>query len=382
MSVSRRMLLLTGSAAVTVAGVTWAATRDPKAARAPWREAAAGFGDPRLDVLAYAILAPNPHNMQPWRIRLDGENALTVFCDHDRLLPETDPPNRQITIGFGAFLELLRQAAAERGFLAEITPFPEGQSHPALDDRPIAKVTLVQTDAVERDPLFGQVLLRRTNRAPFDTSKIPSADDLSAVVQTANSAVAAGFVAKPAMVEDLRALTIAAWRTEWALKRTREESINVTRIGKTENNTNPYGLSLAGAPMDAAAGLGLLTHEKMNEEGSTAYEQSLEFYEKACETASAYAWIKTASNTRIDQLESGRAWVRMQLAAATHGLGFHPLSQALQEFPEMAEHYARAHELLGAKEGETVQMLSRLGYATRKTPPAPREALISKLIPI
>jgi len=37
------------------------------------------------------------------------------------------------------------------------------------------------------------------------------------------------------------------------------------------------------------------------------------------------------------------------------------VSQALQEYTEMAEEYTLAHELL-AEEGHTVQMLLRLGF--------------------
>ena len=39
-------------------------------ATAPWREPGAGERDPRRWALAHAILAPNPHNRQPWLIDL------------------------------------------------------------------------------------------------------------------------------------------------------------------------------------------------------------------------------------------------------------------------------------------------------------------------
>ncbi|MEK7266773.1 MAG: twin-arginine translocation pathway signal protein, partial [Pseudomonadota bacterium] len=123
---TRRSVLQTGAAAVVILGAgaaAWSLTRAPTQAREPWSKAGTSFGDARLDALSYAILAPNPHNMQPWRIRLDGKDALSVYCDLDRLLPQTDPPNRQITIGFGCFLELLRQAAANKGIRTEVTPF-------------------------------------------------------------------------------------------------------------------------------------------------------------------------------------------------------------------------------------------------------------------
>ena len=172
--VTRRAVLTTGAASIVVAGLGgawWQATAPGTAAREPWRRAAEGFGDPRLDVLAYAILAPNPHNMQPWRVELNEGLRFTVFCDKNRLLPETDPPSRQITIGFGCFLELCRQAAAEAGYRARLTCFPDGEPVEQLDDRPIATVELVEDDAVERDALFSTVLARRTNRLEYDTDR-------------------------------------------------------------------------------------------------------------------------------------------------------------------------------------------------------------------
>ncbi|HNR77498.1 MAG TPA: hypothetical protein PKM48_10235, partial [Parvularculaceae bacterium] len=95
MTGTRRAFLTTAGAAVVIIGAGaggWALTRAPKKAREPWSAAGKSFGDARLDALAYAILAPNPHNMQPWRIRLDGDDALTVYADLSRMLPETDPP--------------------------------------------------------------------------------------------------------------------------------------------------------------------------------------------------------------------------------------------------------------------------------------------------
>ena len=61
------------------------------------------------------------------------------------------------------------------------------------------------------------------------------------------------------------------------------------------------------------------------------------------------------------------------------GLSLHPVSQALQEYPEMAAHYAQAHELL-AQEGHTVQMLGRVGYGPDipRTPRWPLEAKLTR----
>ncbi|HOP19741.1 MAG TPA: hypothetical protein PLV61_08535 [Parvularculaceae bacterium] len=381
MTTTRRAILMTagGAIAVTAAGAaSWSLTRAPKAARSPWREAAEGFGDPRLDALAYAILAPNPHNMQPWRVELESDDAFTLYCDPARLLPETDPPNRQITIGFGCFLELFRQAAAEKGMRAELTYFPEGEPQPTLDARPIARVTLADNGG-EPDPLFSEALARRTTRVPFDVKRVVSDDLLARVAAATVPGVNAGATNDAKRVEELRALAVDAWTTEWNNEATRRESIAVTRIGKRENNETPWGLSLTGPLMEGLMDVGVLTRAKMGVPGAMAYDQTLSYYNDACRTAMAFAWSTTTTNTRRDQLESGRAWVRMQLAANAAGLCFHPLSQALQEFPAMEAQYKKAHALLAGGEGRTVQMLARLGFAA-SPPPAPREPLSSKLL--
>ena len=56
----------------------------------------------------------------------------------------------------------------------------------------------------------------------------------------------------------------------------------------------------------------------------------------------------------------------------------HPLSQALQEYPEQAAHYQAAHQLM-AGAGQTVQMWTRLGYAREAGGPAPRRGLQAHL---
>ncbi|MCG8369643.1 MAG: twin-arginine translocation pathway signal protein [Proteobacteria bacterium] len=332
-------------------------------------------------MLAYSILAPNPHNMQPWQITLGEGRDFTVYCDLDRLLPETDPPNRQITIGFGCFLELCQQAAAETGFRADITYFPEGEPQPLLDGRPVAHVELVEDSSVLPDPLFSTVLDRRTNRLPYDISRSVDPGMLPELQGGAVDGVEVLATADAAFVEELRTFTTDAWRVEWDTASTRRESIEVMHIGKAAVDARPYGLSMDDRLTSTIGMLGLMSPEALDDPESSAYKESYKFYERACASAMAFVWSTTPSNTRRAQLEAGRAWVRTQLIANALGLSFHPLSQALQEFPEMAEYYKRAHGLLSTNAGDTVQMLARLGYAP-DVGPAPRQNLESKLLPI
>ena len=381
---TRRWLLQTGAAGALViaaGGAGWALTRAATKAREPWRAAARGLGDPRLDTLAYAILAPSPHNLQPWRFRLDDTDSLTVFCDLERRLPATDPFDRQVTIGFGCLLELLRQAAAANGFEARVVAFPDGEPQPRLDDRPLASVTLAPRPDRTTEPLFAHVLARRTCRLAFDTRRPVAASSLATVASASVDGVATATTAEPARVAKLRQLAAAAWQVEWANTATRRESIAVTRIGKSEINATPDGIYLEGPLLEGLNTVGLLTRENMDDPTTRSYIDSLDYYANACGTAMAFCWSITATNTRADQLRAGATWVRTQLAATSAGLAFHPLSQALQEFPAMRSLYQEVHGELGASDGAVVQMLARLGYAPA-VPAAPRWPLEARLMPV
>ncbi|MEL6479774.1 MAG: twin-arginine translocation pathway signal protein, partial [Pseudomonadota bacterium] len=75
---------------------------------------------------------------------------------------------------------------------------------------------------------------------------------------------------------------------------------------------------------------------------------------------------------------AGRDWLRVNLACTAQCLGTQPLSQPLQEYPEMAALYSAVHTRL-APEGGVVQMLARLGYGP-EVPPSPRWPLDAKTL--
>lgn len=88
-----------------------------------------------------------------------------------------------------------------------------------------------------------------------------------------------------------------------------------------------------------------------------------------------FVWVSTTGNSRASQIAAGRAYVRAQLAASQQGLSFHPLSQALQEYPEQADAYRAIHALTGATaQGHRLQMWVRVGYAPPGSP-SPRRPL-------
>ena len=381
--VSRRMVLLAGGGAAVVLGAGMAGyAHGPGLSRAvaPWSGAGEGFDDPRLTALSYAILAPNSHNRQPWLFELRGEDTIDVFCDLDRRLPQTDPNDRQIVVSFGCMLELLSIAAAEAGYAAEVAGFPDGYPQGRLDDRRIATVRLVPR-AASADPLFSQITERRSNKQAYDTARPVSQSDLDRLSAPFQGMIKAGGTSDPNRVADFIETAKAGWLVEYGTDRTRRESIAVMRIGNRAVHENPDGIELPGIPMGLMNLAGIVTPETLDTPGSTAYDSGLSMYMNLIQATPSFIWLTSHDSSRAAQIEAGRAWVRLNLMAGEAGLSVHPLSQILQEFPEMAPHYKAIHEKLGVSAPGVVQMFARIGHATAPSAPTPRWPLEAKLVP-
>jgi hypothetical protein len=380
MSISRRKILaLVGGGVIVAAGggLGYAVTRLPKTASLPW-QMAGKYQDLRMNALSWALLAPNPHNRQPWMANLAEPGVVTLYADPDRLLPQTDPFNRQITIGLGCFLELLRMAAAENGHRLETTIFPQGSSPAGLDRRPIARVVFTPDKTVARDPLFAHVQLRRSNKEPFDMSRTVDQAALARIgAVVANGALFGGTV-DATEVASWRELTHNALQIEIETPRTFQESVDLFRIGHREVDANPDGIDFTGPLFEALHVAGQFTRAAAADPTSSAYKAGLDAVFANTDTAMGHVWLITAGNSRADQIATGADWLRVNLAVTSEGLGFQPLSQALQEFPEMADHYAKVHKRL-APTGGTVQMLSRIGFGptTTASPRWPLETRIA-----
>jgi hypothetical protein len=376
---SRRNIVLAGGSMLLLGGGgALALTREPKQARAPWQEIQALSADARVDALRHAVLAPNPHNRQPWMIELIGADRALLRCDLDRRLPETDPYDRQIVIGLGCFLELARIAAAERGVRLDIEPFPDGEPQPRLDRRPIAALRFQRDDRVARDPLFAWIAARRSAKVAFDTSRRIEAATLAELSTDVSPGCATQASAGAGIVERLRALTWRAWEIEARTPRTWMESVELIRIGRSEIEAAPDGIALGGPMMEGMRLLGLISRKNLADPDSTASRSGAERYHRLMASAMGYIWHITPGNRRADQLAAGRAYVRSNLRATALGLSLQPVSQALQEYPEMAETRAALRTQLGVAPASQLQMLARLGYGPA-VPAAPRWRLETRL---
>lgn len=373
----------------------------PDSATQSWQGPRETQQDIRLRTLAWAILAPNPHNRQPWFATLRGEDRLELSLDTDRLLPATDPYSRQILIGTGALLGILEIAAAENGYAIETDYFPEGEFGLQPDDRTVASIRFIDDPAarLQKDTmLFSAIPERRTQRGDYLLDRPPASDfidDLDAENQrTRSSGLTSGVIEADndaAMFTGFANDARNAWRIETTTPYTMLESMKLLRIGAREINLHRDGISLTAPMLVLLNRFGMIDRDQAPDADSSVVQGMIAEFNQAMDSTPALFWLGSRGNGRIDQLEAGKAYVRAQLHATRHGLAMHPLSQALQEYPEVSKEYTAMHARLGEITGSTLgstptlQMLCRLGYpasGAESSTPSPRRGLDAHVRPV
>jgi hypothetical protein len=381
----RQFIRIVGGGAVVATTIPMVGCSDtvPEEAIAAWKGAGQET-DVRRWILRHAILAPHSHNLQSWLVDLRTPEEIVLYCDRDRLLPETDPYSRQIMMSHGTFLELVDIAARERNLRAEVALFPEGVYPPdKIEKRPVARVRLIADAAARKDPLFAQILMRRTNRNAYDlTRPIPAAAWQSMAEAAKPYRLTLGHVDTGAReaLERHRKIAAEAWRIELVTPRTILESYKWLRVGASEVARHRDGLSLMDPTVVWLTRFGMFDRSKAPGPNDFATISQIAQFNRKLDSTPAFLWMITADNDRRTQVDAGRAYVRVQLAATAHGVAMHPLQQALQEYAEQAKLHAEVRRLLGATEpSQTVQMWARVGFAP-PVAPAPRRGLEAHLL--
>jgi hypothetical protein len=377
----RSFIRLMGGGAVlaATAPLTACSRQFPEAAVQPWRSPQRE-ADTRRFMLAHALLAPNPHNRQPWIADLRDAGRIHLSCDGERLLPETDPFGRQILIGCGAMMELAVIAAAQRGISVTVELFPSGA--PGDQELPkgsrVATLVLGEPGSAPADSLFPQIVRRHTRKSAYASDRALPETLVRSWTETAGRfGLRSGVVTAAAAMDPIRKITREAYAIEVTTARTWLESARLMRIGPAAIAANPDGISLNSPMVRALHTVGLFDPMEVPARGSKTLERVMERW-APLETASGFLWLASPDNTRSTQVAVGRAYVRAHLLATAAGVDMHPLSQALQEFAEMRGPREAIHTTLDlAASGQTLQMLARVGFATEPGGPSPRRGLDS-----
>ena len=323
--------------------------------------------DVRLKLIAYAILAPNAHNKQPWIVDLRDE-GMDLYVDPGRLLPQTDPQARQITISQGTFLEILAIAATHYGFLANITLFPDGiDPLEQIGRNPVARISLTNQSGVPEDELFRYILQRHTSRRVYTGP--PLGDEEIRMLQRSciHENYPLHFFTDPLVISTVAGMMTEAMQIETYNHSMHGETVEMLRFNDEEVEQHRDGLSF---PNLGITGVKLF-FAKLFTSRSSAFsdsflERTIDSIREGAFSSRAIGLIGSRGATRVDEIMVGRHFTRLFLTATRMGLSLHPMSQVM-EIASIKSGFVKAIHL----QDEEPQMLFRLGRST-PTPHSPR----------
>ena len=359
----------------------------------PWSKSyATNEADPRVRLIASGLLAASNHNMQPWKVKLDAGDpmAFYLYADSTRMTKEVDPNARQMMISQGTFLEYVAVAGQKTGWKVDITLFPLGEYDEAnlaasMATKPVAKVLLsaasTPTDATTNSALYDAIFLPDTNRSAYETTPLTpvQADTLAAL--PCPGGVAIKLYQTEQDLKQIGDYAMQSATIEAGVERIMGESGAIFRANEYQKNQFRYGYSVEG---QGTSGFmkhilqGLVTLFPGMNSGSAATKTFISATQTSVDNTPAYAMIVTNGNSRTQQVESGMLYSKLVLTGHTLGLAMQPLSQVLEEYPEMQAPYT-AFKQQYAPGGGTVQMLFRVGTPTKATPLSMRRDVQSLL---
>ncbi|MDW6004075.1 Acg family FMN-binding oxidoreductase [Vibrio mangrovi] len=335
--------------------------------------------DLRETLLGYAMLCPNPHNKQPWKVAFIGKNVIRLYVDEERLLPQTDPVYRQIHIGQGTFIETLVIAASQFGIWAEVVYFPLGEyDNQSLEALPVADITLIPDTHIQPDKLFSQLLTRQSTKTPysdesFDTALLAEVLD---VVQEEQFGL--NMIHREQDRAAMRNYLTQAMEIEESDHRRSLETIAMFRFNDQElaEYRDGFGLEqngIVGVKRKLAETF-FISREKAETDPEAFGRESVQQVRKIVANTPYYVLLSSHDNQRTTQLRIGRVYQRINLLVNSLGLAMHPMSQILQEYDDMLTLQDEFKQHFGISHSDTVQMLFRLGKA-EATPLTPRREI-------
>lgn len=328
----------------------------------------------RIKLTSFGLLAASSHNMQPWKIHLDTDpTVFYVFADIQRLSREMDPYARQVMITQGTFLEYVTIGAAFLGYRADIYLFPRG----AYDDndliesmkiKPVAKVNIFRTNQ-RCLSFYKYMFLPGTDRGPYSVQELKKSDIEKMLSVNTDKNIEIKIFQDEENKKNIGQYILKGVQIESSIYRIYRESANCFRSNEYKKNKYRYGFSLEGQRI---MGLkkhilqGVLTFCPCILNDKKSADIYLTSTQKEVEHTPAYALIITAGNSRSNQVKSGILYSKLVVTAHDLGLGIQPVTQVIEEYPEIKEQYEKIHHEY-TTEGHVIQMIFCIGKPIQKS---------------
>lgn len=261
------------------------------------------------ELVRYATLAPNAHNVQPWQFAVD-PGAVRIFPDMSRAQPLSDPGDRELHLSLGCATENLVLAARRVGWDPTVEILPEDE------DEPCIRVTFAEGSPAEGEPLFDAIPLRQSNRRSYDGRPIPAGDLRAIEDSLGEEGVSARIYTEKADFERVIGVTEKGFAWQRSSKEFREELISWIRFSRADIIAHRDGLSsrATGRPT-IPDWFGRIFFNVASVTGMEAREIAGKM-----RSSSAALVLVSEDNDPVTWVRAGRALQRIKLTATARGI--------------------------------------------------------------
>ena len=298
------------------------------------------------ELIRYATLAPNSHNTQPWRFRIE-PNRIAVLPDYSRRCPAVDPDDHHLFVTLGCATENLVLAAAAFGLHAEVSIDSQTDTAILIDLLP---------GTANRSSLFQAIPDRQSTRSAFNGKTVPS-DQLARLEDAANSdSVAVQLLTSENDLEAILEFVVAGNTAQMKDEAFVEELREWIRFNKGAVAESRDGLfSASSGNPTAPSWLGSVLFNF----GFKADSENDKYRDHIRSSAGAIAFV-SETESKAGWINVGRSFQRFALQSTALGLRNAHINQAV-EVPEVRRQLAQ-HLGIGDKRPD---LLVRFGYAPK-----------------
>jgi hypothetical protein len=343
--------------------------------------------DPILRIVDSARWAQNAHNVQSWRLWRQDAVTLEGGLDPARLLPKTDPLDRQLILSLGAFTEAARIAAHAEGLELNERWIAPSDWNPATNpEMPVFEWRFASLAAGSERPgempsdVKVDALSAPTVKYKVTATRLTEGFEDGAIARFDRPGSAFVIVERGPVLDQVLKLAMEAYRVEMTTTATLMESFNYTVYGARSRARHPYGITLLGNFDRKFVGFFEFLAQVFPQSPADYGRSGIEMFRKVIDHCAQVIVLTTSRNTPEAQFEAGQALQAMWMAAVDKKVSLLPLSQGLQE-PAQYDAEREGLQTLLARNGDTVQMIWAVGTPDGEFLRAPRLPVNTLIVP-
>jgi hypothetical protein len=327
------------------------------------------FDKPILKALAIGLYAPSAHNTQAWKFKIVSDTEAEIYIDETRLLPQTDPPTRQIHISGGCLMETIAIGSTLINYETTVSIFPKGEyALPETGKKPFASIKLTPQEKASVHPLADHIFNRHTSRLVYESDLISDEIKDKLIKESASGYSNLIIQNKQEEIKPLLKIFKEAMKIESFNLPTNEETRRMFRFNSDEIETKRDGLTFEGQGTNGMAKVFAKMAVKNNEESwnkKSNVDAGLEKFNKGVDSSKGLVYWITETNTIQDWINVGRDITKFLLVLTKNDLYAHPLNQGIQEYKAMDETRTKLDSLMKITNQQKIQMIVRIGKSDK-----------------